>query len=98
MGAWPQASSDESWVKSGHSNLFHMFLPSFQSEYLDTFYKVVSRKNKNKSKNTTTTTPPPPKKIKKTKTQQILAALLWGFIETDESMVHEKAVRQAEGG
>lgn len=61
---WPQASSDESWVRSGQSIFFPPTCfcnrPSFQSEYLDTFYKVVSRK-------------------KKKKKQQILAALLWVF-------------------
>lgn len=49
---WPQASSDESWVRSGQSISFPPTCfcnrPSFQSEYLDTFYKVVSRKKKKK--------------------------------------------------
>lgn len=50
---WPQASSDESWVRSGQSIFFPPTCfcnrPSFQSEYLDTFYKVVSRKKKKKT-------------------------------------------------
>ena len=53
---WPQASSDESWVRSGQPIFFFTYFcngPSFQSEYLDTFYKVVSRKKK--KKNTTYT-------------------------------------------
>lgn len=79
---WPQASSDESWVRSGQSIFFPPTCfcnrPSFQSEYLDTFYKVVSRKKK-----------------KKNKYLQLCSGF---FIETDESMMHEKAVRLAEGG
>lgn len=53
---------------------------SFQSEYLDTFYKVVSRKKN------------------KTKQNKYLQLCSGFFIETDESMMHEKAVRLAEGG
>ena len=80
---WPQASSDESWVRSGQPIFFFTYFcngPSFQSEYLDTFYKVVSRKKKKKNHN---------------KYLQLCSGF---FIETDESMMHEKAVRLAEGG
>ena len=82
---WPQASSDESWVRSGQPIFFffsHIFAMGLVSKVNIWTHSIKWSPGK-----------------KKKKTHNKYLQLCSGFfIETDESMMHEKAVRLAEGG